>query len=252
MYIDSHLHLSNEDYNVDEVIKNAERVGVFYFILGGINKEITKMDVELSKKYKEVYITIGYHPEEVLNIQEDDFNVLENVIINNREKVVGIGEIGLDYHYDNSDYIKEKQKKLFIRQIKLAEKYNLPVVIHSRDATLDTYNILKEFKVKGVIHCFSGSLEVAKMYIKLGFKLGIGGVVTFKNSKLFEVVKELSSKDFILETDSPYLSPIRGEKNEPKNIPLIAEFISSVRGVSIEKVQTDTTNNVKEIFNLKI
>ena len=90
------------------------------------------------------------------------------------------------------------------------------------------------------------------MYIKLGFKLGIGGVVTFKNSKLFEVVKELSSKDFILETDSPYLSPIRGEKNEPKNIPLIAEFISSVRGVSIEKVQTDTTNNVKEIFNLKI
>ena len=210
------------------------------------------MDVELSKKYKEVYITIGYHPEEVLNIQEDDFNVLENVIINNREKVVGIGEIGLDYHYDNSDYIKEKQKKLFIRQIKLAEKYNLPVVIHSRDATLDTYNILKEFKVKGVIHCFSGSLDVAKMYIKLGFKLGIGGVVTFKNSKLFEVVKELSSKDFILETDSPYLSPIRGEKNEPKNIPLIAEFISSVRGVSIEKVQTDTTNNVKEIFNLKI
>lgn len=252
MYIDSHLHLSNEDYNVDEVIKNAERVGVLYFILGGINKETTKMDVELSKKYKEVYITIGYHPEEVLNIQEDDFNVLENVIINNREKVVGIGEIGLDYHYDNSDYIKEKQKKLFIRQIKLAEKYNLPVVIHSRDATLDTYNILKEFKVKGVIHCFSGSLEVAKMYIKLGFKLGIGGVVTFKNSKLFEVVKELSSKDFILETDSPYLSPIRGEKNEPKNIPLIAEFISSVRGVSIEKVQTDTTNNVKEIFNLKI
>lgn len=252
MYIDSHLHLSNEDYNVDEVIKNAERVGVLYFILGGINKETTKMDVELSKKYKEVYITIGYHPEEVLNIQEDDFNVLENVIINNREKVVGIGEIGLDYHYDNSDYIKEKQKKLFIRQIKLAEKYNLPVVIHSRDATLDTYNILKEFKVKGVIHCFSGSLDVAKMYIKLGFKLGIGGVVTFKNSKLFEVVKELSSKDFILETDSPYLSPIRGEKNEPKNIPLIAEFISSVRGVSIEKVQTDTTNNVKEIFNLKI
>lgn len=252
MYIDSHLHLSNEDYNVDGVIKNAERVGVLYFILGGINKETTKMDVELSKKYKEVYITIGYHPEEVLNIQEDDFNVLENVIINNREKVVGIGEIGLDYHYDNSDYIKEKQKKLFIRQIKLAEKYNLPVVIHSRDATLDTYNILKEFKVKGVIHCFSGSLDVAKMYIKLGFKLGIGGVVTFKNSKLFEVVKELSSKDFILETDSPYLSPIRGEKNEPKNIPLIAEFISSVRGVSIEKVQTDTTNNVKEIFNLKI
>ena len=252
MYIDSHLHLSNEDYNVDEVIKNAERVGVLYFILGGINKETTKMDVELSKKYKEVYITIGYHPEEVLNIQEDDFNVLENVIITNREKVVGIGEIGLDYHYDNSDYIKEKQKKLFIRQIKLAEKYNLPVVIHSRDATLDTYNILKEFKVKGVIHCFSGSLDVAKMYIKLGFKLGIGGVVTFKNSKLFDVVKELSSKDFILETDSPYLSPIRGEKNEPKNIPLIAEFISSVRGVSIEKVQTDTTNNVKEIFNLKI
>lgn len=252
MYIDSHLHLSNEDYNIDEVIKNAERVGVLYFILGGINKKITKMDVELSKKYKEVYITIGYHPEEVLNIQEDDFNALENVIINNREKVVGIGEIGLDYHYDNSDYIKEKQKKLFIRQIKLADKYNLPVVIHSRDATLDTYNILKEYKVKGVIHCFSGSLEVAKMYIKLGFKLGIGGVVTFKNSKLFEVVKELSSKDFILETDSPYLSPIRGEKNEPKNIPLIAEFISSVRGVSIEKVQTDTTNNVKEIFNLKI
>ena len=250
MYIDSHLHLSNEDYDIDEVIKRAKENDVRYFITGGINKENNLCDIKLSKKHKEIYITLGYHPEYADEITEEDLELLERQIIENKEKVVGIGEIGLDYHYTKEN--KDRQIWLLKSQIEIANKYNLPVVIHSRDATLDTYNILKETKAKGVIHCFSGSLETAKEYIKLGFKLGIGGVVTFKNSNLKEVIKELDIENIILETDSPYLSPIRGSKNEPKNIKLIGEFISNIYNLEEQKIKNITTKNVINIFNLKI
>jgi len=250
MYIDSHLHLSNEDYDIDEVIKNAKENDVKYFITGGTNKENNLCDIELSKKYEEIYITLGYHPEYADEIIEEDLDLLEKQIVENKEKVVGIGEIGLDYHYTKEN--KEKQIWLFKRQIEIAKKYNLPVVIHSRDATLDTYNILKEIYAKGVIHCFSGSLEIAKEYIKLGFKLGIGGVVTFKNSNLREVVKEIDIENILLETDSPYLSPIRGSKNEPKNIKLIADFIGDIKELNEKEIQTITTKNVVNLFNIKV
>jgi len=246
MYIDSHLHLSNEDYDIDEVIKRAKENDVNYFITGGTNKENNLSDIELSKKYKEVYITLGYHPEYADEITEEDLELLERQIIENKEKVVGIGEIGLDYHYTKEN--KDRQKWLFKRQIEIANKYKLPVVIHSRDATLDTYTILKEMNAKGVIHCFSGSLETANDYIKLGFKLGIGGVVTFKNSNLKDVVKQLDINNIVLETDSPYLSPIRGNKNEPKNIKLIGNCICNIYNLSEVKVQNITTKNVLDVF----
>jgi len=249
MYIDSHLHLSNENYDIDEVIKRAKENDVNYFITGGTNKENNLCDIELSKKYKEIYITLGYHPEYADEITEEDLVLLEKQMVENKEKVVGIGEIGLDYHYTKEN--KDRQIWLLKRQIEIANKYNLPVVIHSRDATLDTYNILKEMKAKGVIHCFSGSLETAKEYIKLGFKLGIGGVVTFKNSNLKEVIKELDIENIIIETDSPYLSPIRGSKNEPKNIKLIANFIGDIKGLSEKEMQIITTKNVIDVFKIK-
>lgn len=249
MYIDSHLHLSNEDYDIDNVIKNAKENNVLYFITGGTNKENNLCDIELSKKYKEVYITLGYHPEYASVITDSDLQLLENQIISNKDKVVGIGEIGLDYHYGKDD--KDKQISLFKKQIELANKYNLPVVVHSRDATNDTYTILKELKARGVIHCFSGSLETAREYIKIGFKLGIGGVVTFKNSNLKDVVKSLDIDDIVLETDSPYLSPQRGNKNEPKNIKIIAEYIANIKNLDEKIVQGKTTENVLEIYNLE-
>lgn len=250
MYIDSHLHLSNEDYDIDEVIRNAKENDVRYFITGGTNKENNLCDIELSKKYKEIYITLGYHPEYADEITEEDLKLLEKQIAENKEKVVGIGEIGLDYHYTKEN--KDRQIWLLNRQIEIAKKYDLPVVIHSRDATLDTYNILNETKAKGVIHCFSGSLETAKEYIKLGFKLGIGGVVTFKNSNLGDVVKELDINSIVLETDSPYLSPLRGSKNEPQNIKIIANFIRNIKELNEKEMQTITTKNVIDIFNIKV
>lgn len=248
MLIDTHLHLSNEDFNIDEVLKNAKEENVNYFITGGTNKENNLSDINLSLKYQEIYITLGYHPEYASSITEEDLILLEEQIKENRKKVVGIGEIGLDYHYDF--YSKEKQINLFKKQLLLAKKYDLPVIIHSRDATLDTYNILKEANVKGIIHCFSGSYEMALNYINIGFKLGIGGVVTFKNSNLKEVVKQLDIKNIVLETDSPYLSPYRGSKNEPKNVAVIASFISDITKIDYETVSKITTKNAEEIFKI--
>ena len=170
-------------------------------------------------------------------------------IIKSNSKIIAIGEIGLDYHYDNTN--KDRQKDLFIKQIMLAKEYKLPIVIHTRDATKDTIDILKKFNIKGIIHCFSGSLETAREYINMGFYLGIGGVVTFKNSKLKDVIKEIGLDSIVLETDSPYLSPIRGNKNFPKNIKIIAEYIASLLNISVEEVSKKTTLNVKKIYNIE-
>lgn len=250
MYIDTHLHLSNEDYNIDEVIKRAKASDVNYFITGGTNKENNLCDIELSKKYEEVYITLGFHPEYADIITEEDIKLLESQIVENSKKVVGIGEIGLDYHYGKE--AKEKQIWLLKKQLELAKKYHLPVVIHSRDATFDTYNILKENKVTGVIHCFSGSLETAKEYINIGFKLGIGGVVTFKNSNLKDVVEKIDIKDIVLETDSPYLSPYRGCKNEPKNIKIISDYVGNIKKLSEKQMQKILLKNTLDIFDIKV
>ena len=182
------------------------------------------------------------------SVTEDDYNFLEKCLMNDR--VVAVGEIGLDYHYGKEDM--EDQKELFRRQLDLAKKYNKPVVIHTRDAFLDTYNILREYNLSGVIHCFSGSLEVAKQYLDLGYYLGIGGVVTFKNSKLKDVIKEIGLGRVVFETDSPYLSPIRGEKNEPGNVKLVCEFISDLLGLSFDEVANITSNNVINLFRLNI
>ena len=250
MYIDTHCHLSLEDYDdIDLVIKENRENNVSKIIISGYSRDTIKETLDLISKYPDVYATIGYHPSEADITNESDLIVLEEQL--QREKVVGIGEIGLDYHYGSDN--KEKQIELFRKQMEIAEKYKLPVVIHSRDATEDTINILKEYNVIGDMHCFSGSLETAKIYINMGYKLGIGGVVTFKNSNLYKVVESVGLENIILETDSPYLTPepFRGKQNSSKYIPYIAKRIAEIRNISVEEVAEITTENACSLFDLK-
>lgn len=250
MYIDTHCHLSLEDYDdIDLVIKENRENNISKIIISGCTRDTIKETLDLIDKYSDVYATIGYHPSEADITNESDLIVLEEQIQN--KKVVGIGEIGLDYHYGTDN--KSKQIELFRKQMELAEKYNLPVVIHSRDATEDTINILKEYKVIGDMHCFSGSIETARIYINMGYKLGIGGVVTFKNSNLYKVIESVGLENIILETDSPYLTPepYRGKKNSSKYIPYVAEKIADILGVSVEKVAKITTENAYSLFDLE-
>lgn len=252
MFIDTHCHLSKEDYeDINIVIKNAKDNNVEYLIICGCDKKSIKESIEIANQNKNIYLAIGYHPSEANTTTDEDLIELEKTIKSNK-KVVAVGEIGLDYHWEKDN--KEKQKELFKKQIELAKKLNLPIVIHSRDAFQDTYDILKEAKHKGVIHCFSGNLENAKMYLSLGFYLGIGGVITFKNTNLKETIKEIPLDKILLETDSPYLAPTphRGEQNEPKYIPLIAEEIGTNKGLSKDKIGEETTKNANEIFHLDL
>lgn len=248
MFIDTHLHLVNEDYDIDSVIKRANESDVNYLIVSGSDLVDNSLNKKLLSRFSNVFLSVGFHPSCAKDVTEDDFLFLEEMI--SLDNVVAIGEIGLDYHYGKDD--REEQIRIFKRQLEIAVKYNLPVVIHTRDAFYDTYNILKKYDVRGVIHCFSGSLEVAKEYLSLGFYLGIGGVVTFKNSKLKDVVKEIGLDKIVLETDSPYLSPFRGEKNEPCNVKYIASFLSDLLGITLEEVAMVTTGNACALFDLNL
>ena len=246
--VDTHCHMSLTDV-IDSIIMDAEKNNVLKFIISGCDKKSIRDGLEIIYRYPSVFMTVGFHPDEVDELTDKDINDLE-VLIKTNKKIVGIGEIGLDYYHN--DMNKETQKEFFEKQLELAEKYDLPVVIHSRDSIQDVYDILKEHKCRGVIHCFSGSLEMAKLFIDLGFYLGIGGVLTFKNSKLKEVVNELSLDNLVLETDSPYLAPEphRGHTNYPKNIKIIAGELRKLKEVTIEEVEEITTGNVNKIYNL--
>ena len=248
MYIDTHCHLSREDYDdIDKVIEENKNANIDKIVVSGCSRESIEEVMDLKDRYDMVYVTIGYHPEYADTVTESDLDYLKSLL--GEKKVVGIGEIGLDYHYTKEN--KDKQIWLFEEQLKIAEEFNLPVVIHSRDATQDTINTLKKYKVKGIIHCFSGSLETAKIYISMGFLLGIGGVVTFKNSKLKDVVKEIPINSIVLETDSPYLTPVpyRGKVNSSKYLEYIAKFIAEVKNISVEELAEITSKNAYSLFD---
>ena len=249
MYIDTHCHISKDDYdNIDLVIKDNIVAGVNIMIVSGCEEKTISEVVDLSKEYDSIYVTIGYHPDQVGVVIDENIDRLKELL--KTPKVVGVGEIGLDYHYGKDD--RDKQIELFEKQLMIAEELNLPVVIHSRDATEDTINTLKKYKVKGIMHCFSGSVETAKIYVSMGYLLGIGGVVTFKNSNLYKVVDEVGLDNIVLETDAPYLAPTphRGEQNSSKYIPIIAERISEILGVSVDEVANQTTDNAVKLFDL--
>ena len=248
MFVDSHCHILKEYYDdIDKVIDESRDNGVKYLISCGCSTKDIIESLEYAKKYEHLFLSIGYHPD---CIDDYDLEFLKDNLKNT--KVIALGEIGLDYHYINSDTDKERQRKLFIRQLDIAEKENIPVIIHSREATNDILEILKRYNLKGIIHCFSDDLESARKYIDLGYKLGIGGILTFNNSNLKDVVSKISLDDIVLETDSPYLAPTpyRGNQNSPKFIPLIATEIANIKDVSIEEVMNKTTANINKLFNL--
>ncbi len=252
--VDTHCHLLLEEYQTEEhlqeVISHMEN---HLMITSATNMENMIETLNIVKKYTNVYGVIGIHPEEVEEGTEENLKILESHL--HDDKIVGIGEIGLDYHYTKEN--REKQIELFKKQLSLAKKYHLPCVIHSRDAAQDTYNILKRvidgsFPV--ILHCYGYSVEMAREFLKLGVYFGIGGVVTFKNGvKLVEVVKEMPLDHLLLETDSPYLSPepYRGQENEPVRIIHIASKIAQIKNVSLEKVLEITTNTAINQFDLK-
>ena len=240
--IDTHCHVFKEYYdNIEEIINKVDVV-----IISGTNDKDNQEVINLCNKYPNVYGTLGIHPTEEISINSLKF-IEENL---SNKKIVGIGEIGLDYYWNKN---KEEQIDNLIKQLDLALKYNKPVVIHSREATNDTYEILKNYpSLKKDIHCFSGSLEMAKNYIKINSYLGIGGVLTFKNSKLKEVIKEIDLKYLLLETDSPFLTPepYRGKQNEPYNIIYVANKIAEVKNISLDDVLKQTSLNAKDLFDI--
>ncbi len=249
MFTDTHCHLFNEYYNnIDEVLDRAKEAGVTKVMSAATDYNNSLEMLELKHKYNNIYINLGVHPEV---IDKEDVDKVIELIKNTKDSITAIGEIGLDYYWTKDN--KEKQIEVFEKQLKLAEELNLPVVVHSREATLDTITSLKKYNVKGVIHCFSGSLETAREYIKMGYYIGVGGVITFKNANLKDVIKELPMERILLETDSPYLSPepFRGQDNEPMRIVEIAKFIANLKGISLEEVSRITEENVYNLYKIK-
>lgn len=250
MIIDTHAHTYYcEDNNADLILEKCRKENIIV-ILNGVDKKSNLEVLELSKKYDNVYAAIGYEYSNADNISEDDLNLLEEQVKNN--SVVAIGEIGLDYYWQKDN--KGSQNALFNKQLDIAEKYNLPVIVHSRNAVMDVYNTLKKRNLRGSIHCYSGSIEMAKEFIKLGYYIGIDGPITFKNNKKQkELVKEIDINYILVETDSPYLTPEpnRGKKNSPLNIKYIIREISDILDKSDEDICEITTNNAKILFDLR-
>lgn len=253
---DSHSHLNDKKFDEDreEQIKKIRESGVSNFITAGYSVESSKKALEIAKKYDFIYTTAGVSPNDIPQTEEELWKQLaeiEKIVEKNKEKICAIGEIGLDYYWNTDN--KELQKKAFIEQIKIANKYNLPIVIHTREAVMDTLQILKENKVTktGVFHCCPQNRELIKEGLKLGFYISFAGPITFKNSKNAEEMINLVPNDRILiETDSPYLAPepVRGTRNTPANVKYIAQKIADVKGLTLEEVEKITFENTKNIL----
>lgn len=243
--VDTHCHIFEEYYdNVSEIINNFDG----YLIVAGVDDKTNLEVIKLVNTYDNVYGVIGIQPEEVDNMTLDSYHIIEDNIDN--PKIVGVGEVGLDYYW--TDENKKLQLEVFDKMLSIASKHNKPVVIHSREAIQDTYDLLKKYSgIKAVLHCYSSSYEMAKEFMKMGVMFGIGGVLTFKNSKkLVEVVKNVPIEYLLLETDSPYLSPepLRGTKNIPNNIKYVAQKIADIKNISVEEVLKKTTENAERQF----
>lgn len=249
MIFDTHAHYTDEQFanDLQQLLTSMHNdSNVSEIITCGTDIQSSIECISLSERYPFVYAAAGYHPEELTRTSVD-INKLKKLISN--EKVVAIGEIGLDYYWNKEN--KQKQKEGFIAQLNLAKEFNLPVIVHDRDAHGDTLEILKHHKSKGVVHCFSGSVEMATDIVKLGMYIGVGGVITFKNAKnLPEVIDATPIEKILLETDSPYLSPepFRGKRNDSSLIIYIAEKISNIKGISKEKILKITRENAYQLF----
>lgn len=255
MFIDTHAHLTDPRFEgeVQEIIQKAYDSMTQKIITSGVNLENSREAVNLAEKYENVYASIGVHPQDVEKFEDNTLEELEKLA--KSKKVVAIGEIGLEYLENSPD--TNLQKQVFIEQILLAEKLELPIVIHTRNAIGDTMKILREYKnhlkFGGTLHCFSESLEVAQEAIKLGFYISVGGVSTFTNAKrLQEVIKEIPIQKIILETDCPYLAPtpFRGQRNDPSLISVIAENLAILKNLNVEEIARVTSENARRLFKI--
>ncbi|WP_102693393.1 TatD family hydrolase [Rummeliibacillus pycnus] len=255
MFIDTHVHLNAEQYEDDlsEVINRALAADVKEMVVVGFDQQTIIRAMELIEEYDFLYAAIGWHPVDAIDCTEEDLQWIEKLAAH--PKVVAIGETGLDYHWDKSP--KDVQQELLRKQVQLAKRVNLPIVIHNREATEDCVRILREEhaeEVGGVMHCFSGSVETAKICIKMNFMISLGGPITFKNAKKpKEVATAIPLQYLMIETDAPYLAPHpnRGKRNEPSLVPLVAEEIARLKGLPVEEVARKTTENAHRFFKIK-
>jgi len=255
MLIDTHTHLDSHQFDEDraEVIERARAAGVHKLINIGFNRETIPTTIELAEKYDFIYAVVGWHPVDSIDMREEDLAWIASLC--DHEKVVAIGEIGLDYHWDTSP--KETQQKVFRQQIQLAKQKEMPIVIHNRDAHEDIVRILKEEnaqEVGGIMHCFSGSWETAKKCLDMNFYISFGGPVTFKNARVpKEVLAQVPLDRLLIETDSPYLAPhpFRGKRNESSYVRLVAEAAAEITGKTLEEISKITTENALTCFSIR-
>lgn len=248
---DAHAHYDDEWFNEDreELLLNLHKNGVKYIVNASIDEKSMEFSNDLVNKYDFIFATAGYHPENLENLRNDYLDVVKKYI--SKDKFVAIGEIGLDYHWDIE---KNLQQRVFEEQVKFAKEIDMPVVVHDREAHQDVFDILKKYRPKGIVHCFSGSVEMLKEVLKLGMSISLGGTVTYKNARVpLEVAKEVPLDKLLLETDAPYLSPVpnRGKRNDSGNISFTAEKIAEIKGVSVEKLLKETCSNAQKIYEIK-
>ncbi|MGG0795301.1 TatD family hydrolase [Brevibacillus laterosporus] len=255
MLFDTHAHLNAEQFDEDrdEVIARAKENGVSTIVNVGFNRETIPTTMELAEKYDFIYAVVGWHPQDAITMKEQDLEWLEE--LSKHPKVVGLGEMGLDYYWDTSP--RDVQAEVFRKQIRLARKLQMPIIIHDRDAHQDIIEILREEKageVGGIMHCFSGSYELAKMALDMNFYISFGGPLTFKNAKRpKEVAAKIPLERILIETDCPYLTPhpFRGKRNESAYVKFVAEEMAQIHGLPYEELAKITANNARHLFNIR-
>lgn len=251
--IDVHAHMDDRQYDADrtELFKKMKEAGIARLINSGCNHKACRDALELAHTYDFIYCSIGIYPHDTMELEEQGTDALEEML--QKPKVVAVGEIGLDYYYD--DVPKEIQKKWFHKQLELAEKYHLPAVVHCRDAMQDTLAILREHpNVKGIFHCYSGSVESMQELVKMGWSISMGGVCTFKNARVAkEVIAAVPADRLMLETDSPYLAPTpyRGKRNSALYLPEIIKVMAELRNTTPEEIERITNENAMKMFKMQ-
>ncbi|WP_404456968.1 TatD family hydrolase [Oceanobacillus kapialis] len=256
MLFDTHVHLNARQFMEDReaTIQRAFDAGVKYMVVVGFDSETTPLAIEIAEQYETIYAAVGWHPVDAIDMTEDHLKWIEELA--EHPKVVAIGEMGLDYHWDKSP--KDIQKQVFRKQIQLAKKVNMPIIIHNREATADIIEILQEEDaqaVGGIMHCYNDSVDYVQTCLDMNFYISLGGPVTFKNAPLpKEVAVQVPADRLLVETDAPFLAPHpnRGKRNEPAYVKLVAEKIADLRGVSLEEISKLTTQNAFSLFKLEL